>query len=341
MGVGFNAGAFGEEDALVAVPDGDAGGDARGKFWAEVIGVEAVVGDEDDGGVGSGLPQEDLEHHVVGAVGGVDDVLVDLEIAIGDACHLGGMIVHESVGNFVDGAVVDGHEVPLGIAVHEMGRSGVDGVGFGEVLAEIVEAPVAGLIDFVAFGKKGLEDVFVDLMGRDAHPVHRFGEVLGPIGARHGRGEVGGVHVLGGAFEVPEHVGDHFSVEVLLALGGEPGDDVAALAVLAEHFPEGFAFAAGGGDGDDLAGDGIDFGEAFDAVVVGHFPGGNGGPEHGRKLGLQGGEVTVISTVHEGADAIHAAFFEKGVDDFPVGRIPSDEEDALHRCGRIRHEIGR
>ena len=112
--------------------------------------------------------------------------------------------------------------------------------------------------------------------------------------------------------------------EVLLALGGEPGDDVAALAVLAEHFPEGFAFAAGGGDGDDLAGDGIDFGEAFDAVVAGHFSGCNGGPEHGRKLGLEGGEVAVISTVHEGADAIHAAFFEKIFDDFPVGRIPSD-----------------
>ena len=94
------------------------------------------------------------------------------------------------------------------------------------------------------------------------------------------------------------------------------------------------------GDGDDFSGDGIDFGEAFDAVVGGHFPGGNRGPEHERKLGYKGGEVAVISTVHEGADAIHAAFFEKDFDDFPVGRIPS-EEDALYGCGRIRHENGK
>ena len=36
------------------------------------------------------LPQEDLQHDVVGAAGGVDDVLVDREVIVGDALHLGG-----------------------------------------------------------------------------------------------------------------------------------------------------------------------------------------------------------------------------------------------------------
>ena len=312
---------------MFAVPDGDAGGDAGGEFWAEVVGVEAVVGDEDDGGVGAGLGEEGLEHHVMGAVGGVDDVLVDFEVLIGDAFHLGRMVGHEVVGDFVDRAVVDGHEVPLGIAVHDVGGGGVDGVGFGEVLAEVVEAFIAFLIDLVAFGEEGLEDVGVDLVRGDPHFVHRFCEVLGPVGAGHGWGKVGGVHVLGGSLEVGEHVGDHFAVEVALALGGEPGDDVGAEAVLAEHFPDGFALAGGGGDGDNLAGDRVDFGEARDAVVVGHFSGGDGGPEHGGELGLEGGEVAMGAAVHEGADAVHASFFEERVDDFPVGGVPADEED--------------
>ena len=45
-----------------------------------------------------------------------------------------------------------------------------------------------------------------------------------------------------------EHVGDHFAVEVLLALGGEPTDDVGAQAFFAEHFPDRLALAGGGGE---------------------------------------------------------------------------------------------
>ena len=314
---------------MVTVPDRDAGGDAGGELWPEVIGVEAVVGDEDDGGVGPGFLQENLEHHVVSAVGGIDDVLIDLKVFIRDACHLGWMVVHEVMGDFIDRTVINGHEVPLGVAIHEVGGGGVDGVSLGEVLAEVVEALVAFLIDLVSLWEEGLEDFCVDLMGRDAHLVHGFGEILGPVGAGHGRGEVGGVHLGGGPFEVGEHVGDHFAIEVLLALRGEPGDEVGAEAFFAEHFPEGFAFAGGGGDGNDLSGDGIDFGEAFDPVVVGHFPGGDGGPKHGGELGLKGGEVAVVSAIHEGADAIHPAFGEELVDDFPIGGVPADKKDLL------------
>lgn len=228
LGGFLDAGAFGEQDALLAVPDCDAGGDARGELGAQVIGVEAVVGDENDGGVRAGHFQEDLEHHVVGAVSAFHDMLVDFKILIGDACHLGRMVVHEVVGDFIDGAEVDGHEVPIGIRLHEVGGGGLDGVGLGHVLAEGTEAFVAGLVDEVAFGEEGLEDFLVDLMGGNAEFVHGFREILRPISAGHGRGKIGGVGVRGDAFDMGEHVGDHFAVEVLLALGGEPTDDVGA-----------------------------------------------------------------------------------------------------------------
>jgi len=55
---------------------------------------------------------------------------------------------------------------------------------------------------------------------------------------------------------------------------------------------------------------------------------------------LQASEVTGLDPAGGGADAIHAALFEKIIDDFPVGRISSDEGDALYRCGSIRHEMG-
>jgi len=186
------------------------------------------------------------------------------------------------------------------------------------VAAEVVEARVARLVDFGSLRDEGLQDVGVDFVWRDAHLVHGLGKVLGPVSAGHGRREVGGVHALGGSFEVAKHVGDHFAVEVLLPLSGEPADDVGAEVFFAQHFPDGFALAGGSGDRDHLAGDGVDLSEAWDLVVVGHLARGNGGPEHGRELGLEGGEIAVNAAIHEGADAIHAAFFEEGVDDFPV-----------------------
>ena len=115
--------------------------------------------------------------------------------------------------------------------------------------------------------------------------------------------------------------------EVLLPLGGEPADDVGAEALFSEHFPNGIALASGGGDGNHLARDGVDLGKARNLVVIGHLASGNGGPEHGRELGLEGGEIAVNFSIHKTADTVHASFGEEVVDDLPVSGVPPDEED--------------
>ena len=53
--VAGDAGAGGSEDALRAVPDGDAGGDHRYADRSACIAVKAVVGAKYDGAVGAGV----------------------------------------------------------------------------------------------------------------------------------------------------------------------------------------------------------------------------------------------------------------------------------------------
>jgi hypothetical protein len=102
---GCDAGALGEKHALVPVPDGDARSHPRRELRPQVVRVEAVVGNEHHGGVRAGQLQQALEHHFVGAVGAADHLLIDFEILVRDARHLRRVIVHEVVGNLIDGPV--------------------------------------------------------------------------------------------------------------------------------------------------------------------------------------------------------------------------------------------
>ncbi len=52
--------------------------------------MESVIGDENDGGIGTGQGDQALEHDVVGIVGGVDDVLVFIEVLVRGPVHLRG-----------------------------------------------------------------------------------------------------------------------------------------------------------------------------------------------------------------------------------------------------------
>ena len=166
------------------------------------------------------------------------------------------------------------------------------GEGLGEFLGEVEQALILRLIDGVAFGHEEAEDlVGIDLEGADAEVVEIISQFGGPVGARGRRGPGGGILIGLNAGQVAEHVGDDVALGELLAVGGEPTDDMAAFALAGEDLPQGFAAAGGGGDGDDAAGGGVYLGETGHAVVVGHFAGGDAGPQHGGELRLERGEV--------------------------------------------------
>ena len=131
------------------------------------------------------------------------------------------------------------------------------------------------------------------------------------------------------AGQVAEHVGDDVAVGELLAVGGEPADDMAAFALAGEDFPQGFAAACGGGDGYDAAGGGVYLGEAGHAVVVGHFAGGDAGPQHGGELWFQCGEVTGGAGIDQVGGSRGGAAVHERVEEFPIGGVPADEEEAF------------
>lgn len=87
------------------------------------------------------------------------------------------------------------------------------------------------------------------------------------------------------------HVRDHFARNVSFALGRKPTHDVALEPTLGEHFPECRTFAGRRRDRNDSTGLRVDFGEAWDTVVISHFARGDRGPEHGRELWLEGRQI--------------------------------------------------
>ena len=79
----------------------------------------------------------------------------------------------------------------------------------------------------------------------------------------------------------------------LSGMAGPPADDDAAQVILVEDVPEGFGFAREVRDGPDAAAVRSGFGEAVDAVFERALSGGDGGPEHGRKRRMEGGDLPI------------------------------------------------
>ena len=125
------------------------------------------------------------------AISAGDHQLVEIEIRLGDTLHLGRVVVHEEVADLIEGAVVDGHEIPFGPGFHQADGGGMGGEGLGEFLGEVQQALILRLIDGVAFGHEEAEDlVGIDLEGADAEVVEVVSQFEGPVGA--GGGQVAG-----------------------------------------------------------------------------------------------------------------------------------------------------
>ena len=327
--VRFETRAVGHDHALRPVPHGDAGGHAGGELRPQVIAVKPVIGHQHDRRVRTGEVDQPLQHHVVGTVGAIDDVLIHLEIRLRDARHLGRMVVHEKMADLIDRPEIDRHEIPLRIALHQVTGGRLHRVGLGQFLRQTLQAAVALLIDLRAIRHESADHLAGDV-GRGDPPVVEFGRQLRrPVGAGHRLRPFGWVHLGGHAFDVAIHVGNQLAVEPLFALGGEPAHHMAAESLLAQHFPQRLALAGRGGHRDDPATHRIDLGETFHTVVIGHFAGGDGRPQHRRKLRLERREIAADAALDKPGHAGEFPCVEQRVDQFPIGGIPADEQEAL------------
>ena len=139
--VDADAGAGDAEDAEGAVLDGGPRRDLRDRDGPEVVGVEAVVGEQDDRRLGPDPLKQVPEHEVVEAVDGLDGAPVEPVVGLAHVGHPGRVVLHEPVPDVVDRVEVDGREVPR-LVVHEVRRRRLDAGGIGEDLAREDDARV-------------------------------------------------------------------------------------------------------------------------------------------------------------------------------------------------------
>ena len=67
----------------------------------------------------------------------------------------------------------------------------------------------------------------------------------------------------------------------------------------------------------------------MDPMLVSAFSRGYGSPKHWAEHWIDGGEVAVNTSRHKPGDVGHLTRFQQRLDDLPVGRVPSDEQNAL------------
>ena len=166
-------------------------------------------------------------------------------------------------------------------------------------------------------------------MGTDAVFVQEFSKLIRKVGTWRRGGPSRWIRIRRDIGDMAIHVRYHLAGNVPFALGRKPTDNVAFEPPLGKHFPDGLAFASGCRDRNDSPRLWLDFGEPWNTVVISHFAGGNRGPEHGRQLRLESRQVATGSGIDETLKGRHCARVHQGVDQFPIGRIPTDKEQSF------------
>ena len=142
-----------------------------------MIGMEAVVADQEHGRLGPGQLQEPAEHQVVVAVGPLDHVLVKIEVVFLHPVEPRRVILHEGVAEVVDGVVVDRRKIPVGHFFEEVHRRPVDAGAFGDGLGERAEPFVFFLVDLRGPGHKHLQEIAVEFVRMKPLVRERLGKL--------------------------------------------------------------------------------------------------------------------------------------------------------------------
>ena len=337
-----DAWALRDEDAVGAVLDRRPRGLDGDVLGTQVVGMEAVVGEEDHRGVLPGEFEHRPEHQVVHAVARLDDAGVDLEVRIRDALLLWRVVLHEAVAEVVDAVQVHRHEVPR-LELHERGRGGMDRGDLADDLGERLQALVLLLIDLVAVGDERPDVVLGDLDLMEAELLQVPLEPRRMHRARRHRPLLEGPSELAGlrphalfdllgdlgvadrpALLVP--VAHHHAVDGLGRMARPPADDDRLLAALVEDVPDRLHLAADVRDRADALAVGRRLAEAVDAVLEGPLAGRDRGPQHRAEDRRERRVVPADTLLHHPLQVGHLALFEQRSDRPPVRGIPSDDE---------------
>ena len=134
---------------------------------AQVVGVKAVVGDDDNGGVVTRQLPINPQHQIMVLITDADDILVEFIILFVDPFQARWVVLHETVAEMVDAVKIDTHEIPR-LQLHQRRRGGMDAGNFRQHLGNRADAFVFFLVDFGGAGYEGQQHVAFQLAGMDA-----------------------------------------------------------------------------------------------------------------------------------------------------------------------------
>ena len=210
------------------------------------------------------------------------------------------MVGHEHVADLVDRAVVDRHEIPVGLGLEQMRGGVVGGAGLGEFFRERPEPLVLRLIDRVGFRHEQPQQIIgIDVVRADPQIAHRCGQFRRPRGAGGWRGPFGRILPRLRVLHVAKHIGDDAAGMIRLAMRGKPADDMAPQAARLKDLPERAALPRRGRHRHDGAGAGVHLRESRHTVMVGHLSRGDARPEHRRELRLERRQVATRARFDE------------------------------------------
>ena len=268
------------------MPHGDARRHPRCEGRAQVIAVEAVIAHQHDGSVRTRELHQSSQQQIVEAVGAVHHVFVEGKVSFRCTRHLRRVIGHELVANLVDGAVIDGCEVPVRAVLHQPAGGGVHAAGFGQSLRQMPEALVFGLVNAGCLRHEQTQHfIGIDVPGTDAAFIEVLGQVFRPIRARRRLRPVFR-RVFFAMFETVVQVRDQTTLRGLFPLRRKPAHHVRFQPAFSQHLPHRLAASGRGRNRHHLACL-IHLGKAWHAVMVGMFARGDAGPQHRRKLRVQ------------------------------------------------------
>ena len=295
-------------------------------------GVEAVVGDQDHRDSFAAHGEQLAKQAVVRPVHAVHHVAVDAQVRRLHVRHARCAVFHEMVADGVDGVVEHHCAVPR-IAAQRFERRTVERVHPGEFLGKRCGPGIAA---------RGLRNVrqqlaqciATDVRGTNARRRNACRAFRAALACRvhqalHHRPRRAGClgHLL------HQQVAHARAIDGLRRVRRVPAHHVHAQPALREHVPERLGPARGARRDTHAFPGRIRFHEVQDAVLVGRLPGGNGGPQDRRELRLQRAQVGAGAGRQQARQVRQLPTRQQRVDHLPVGGVPTEDQEALHRCG--------